>query len=134
MANNPVLTLDSSGIIRGAAEKADALMAYFLGSQKSQSITYSHLVVSLPALIQEFGHSETTLAQETKMALMRYLGAYYDDVKIDVAVDGMKDNESKLAIRVYAELTQDGVANQLARLVAVANKRITSITDIEYMS
>lgn len=134
MANNPVLTLDSSGIIRGAEEKADALVAYFLGSQKSQSISYSHLVVSLPALIQEYGNSETSLAQETKMALTRYLSAYYDDVKIDVYVDDMKDSESKLAIRVFAELTQSGVAHQLGRMVAVANKRVSSITAIEYMA
>lgn len=123
-------SLDSAGWITGIQEKADALMAYSFASRASQSVIYAGQITSLPAIIQEFGHNQSTLSSEIQRRYDAYFRTYFATVKVDVDVSSVESNEAILDIKLSVIITSDGTNYSLGRLVRTANKKIQSITPI----
>lgn len=124
----PLPTLDTGGLIYGAPQKADKLLAYFFASNYSQSNTYYGGVKSLAALIQQ--HADTPLNLELAIsdAVTSLFKAYFDQVQatVDVSAYDPKD-DTKLRITIGMTFTQDGKEYELYRYPTSTNKLLDSI-------
>lgn len=124
----PLPTLDTSGLIYGAPQKADKLLAYFFASNYSQSNTYYGGVKSLAALIQQHADIPLNLELAVNDAITGLFKAYFDrvSVTVDVSPYDPKD-DTKLRITIGVTFTQDGKEYELHRYPTTTNRLLDKI-------
>lgn len=127
----PVPSLSTSGWIRGAAEKADTLIAYFMVSNYSQTRLHLGNVKSMPYLIQKNPKDFKGLKADVESAVYDLLRAYFDDCSVVVEiVDQVESPESKVDIQLTCTVTQDGNVYNLAKMISFVNSKFRKITDL----
>ena len=129
-----VSTLDSNGWLRGIAEKADALLAYFLISDYSQSFLHQGQVRSLPYLIQQYPRNHIELSNEAQRSVEMLLESYFDSVDVHVTIENPDETlgftEAHVDLRFNVTVRQDGRMYSLGRLINVVNNKIAKVTNI----
>lgn len=128
-----VPTLDSNGWLSGVAEKADALFAYFLISDYSQSTIFQGRIKSLPWIIKTNPKDLISLTSEIQRALEDLYAPYFDTMSANVTIEKpeafLNLTEAKIDLRISVIVRQGGRAYSLGRLINVVNNKIGKVTD-----
>lgn len=127
MASVP--SLSSAGFVKDPAIKLDKLLSYFFICDKSQSNEFRDITASLPYLIKQYGDNPSNLSRETTTALNRMLGAYFDDVNIDVDVIVKVDKPEEYDMQVEGYVVHNQKRFALTRLLTVSNNSIAAVSE-----
>lgn len=123
-----VPSLSATGWLTEISERADALMAYYITSEWSQSFIYSGLITSLPYHIQQHGQDPNKLQSKVEHDLSNYLERYFDSVELSVRTDIPDDqNPNQINLRIEAVVVSEGVRYSLGREIKTENNRVVSI-------
>ncbi len=85
--SKPVPSLSAAGWLESIAEKADAIMAYYILSEYSQSHLYKSHVTSLTWHIQQYGNDPGRLETRVGEDLNTYFTRYFEKVDVNVNTD-----------------------------------------------
>lgn len=81
---SPVPTMSTKGWLTEPHEKGQQLMAWFMMSRPTQSMTFVGNVSSMSELVVKYGKSPGALCDHTKIVLDQYFGRYFDAVDTEV--------------------------------------------------
>lgn len=128
---NVVPTLDTSGWVKGVAQKAERVMSYYVTTQYSQSNTFKGQVRSLQSTIQRTMHDKSALMQAVQTDMIALLNAYYDSVSVSVDIKPYKGDENKMNIQMTATVVEGGLSYDYGRLISVSNGIIDKVMPFE---
>lgn len=131
MANNPVISLSSKGILTQPNDKADELFGCFMLSNASQSNIYSGNVASFPGIIQANANNPDGLARDVKQALTTLYSGHFDAVLADVSIRDVNDNtDNRYAVTINVTYTQGNESYSLGKLATVTTSLVSKIIDL----
>lgn len=127
-----VPTLSRAGWSKTAEEKIDFLLSDFFTSQNSQSYVYQGTICSLPYLIQHYQGDVTSLVNFTRELLNRYLGAYFDNVVVDVTSDDNPTTNptNDVTLTIYMQVEQNSTIYSVGKVVQTMNGKINKIVQL----
>lgn len=132
MSGQPVPTLDTNGWLSGVAERCDALMAYLLTSDASQSNMLFGKIRSIPSILQKYSNNPDALRTNMRAEVFALFNAYFDgvDVQIDLNYNPTSTGQSsaRIDIQITVIVTDDGTRHSLGRELKVVNNRVSAIT------
>ncbi len=126
MDKRKVLSLSVDKVISEAVLKLDAVYAYFLASEYSQTNIYRGNISSLKYILKNHGTDTSGLTSEMTSVLDTYLKRFFTTV--DVFVEVNTDNGVDVSIRV---IDADGVETTLANSLNVINGKLDTYAAIE---
>jgi hypothetical protein len=128
----PAPVLGPSGWTTALREKADYLLSWAFTTDNLQSNLYADALTSIPAVVQEYAHDIPRLTIEMRSMFESYFGRYYDSCLVNVSSDANSTTNpgTKVTLRVGIEVIEQGVTYQLARLVNIADSKITNIINL----
>ena len=127
----PVPVLSPSGWVTDLSNKADALMAHFFESNKSQTQIYGKNITSLQWLVEQYGHDVTQLSLQLRSALENYLSRYYISSVVNINNDNTATNLSgSVTISIHAIVNENGTQYSIGYLLGISNLKITKIMKI----
>jgi hypothetical protein len=123
-----VPSLSASGWLTEIAERADALMAYYVTSEYSQSYIYEGRVTSLTYHIQQHGMDPMRLESRVTNDLNAYFGRYFSRVELEVRTD-KPDIEDPNRINLMIDcIVYDGEYKySLGREIRTANNKVVAV-------
>lgn len=129
-------TLDQDGNINSPSKIADRLMSYFYSSDFSQSTALYGDIISLPAIIQKNSNNPDQVISEVSSGLTALFTPFFDSVNFDVTYDIDNQNSgmnirSRYNIKVYGNMSKDGVDHNLANLLAITNNQLSKVSELE---
>lgn len=126
-----VPSLTATGWLTELRERADALMAYYLTSEASQTHLYENKITSLPYHIRTYGSDEVKLRNRVETDLANYLQRYFEglDVKVSTDIPDQNDPE-RLNLRLDITVMDQGSRYSLGKLIKVQNSKVLGIFDI----
>jgi len=130
MATIVVPTLSGSGWLTGVAERADALLSYFLVSDYTQSNTHRGGITSLPYLIQNKSRNIFSLKEDIASALSLLLRRYFDNASVSVELDNPDARSARYNLTLSVIITDAGKRYSLGKLIDVVNNRVHRVTNL----
>jgi hypothetical protein len=129
--HKPVPSLSANGWLVELTERADALMAYYLTSEYSQSYIYHGAITSLTYHIQQHGQAPDRLEEHVHRDLSRYFRRYFDDVQLEVTTS-IPDHEdpNRLNLTINAIIIEKGQRYSLGREVRTLNNRVVTVFNL----
>ena len=129
-------TLDQDGNISSPSKIADRLMSYFYASDFSQSTALYGDIISLPAIIQKNSNNPDQVVSDISSGLTTLFLPFFDSVNFDVTYEIDNQNtglniRSRYNIKVYGSMSKDGVDHNLANLLAITNKQLSKVSELE---
>lgn len=112
----PYPSLSSKAWIEDPLEVIDSVMANFLVTQPSLSELSSKFIISLPAIIQQFGNSETDIVTNMQSNLETLLSRYFPGTDqpnttptVEAHIDYPNpDDETRMRIRIQMAVLANG--------------------------
>lgn len=121
-------SLSANGWLVEFTERADALMAYYITSEHSQSYIYYGSITSLTYHIQQYGQSPNLLEDHVREDLSKYFRRYFDDIQLDVRTDiPDPDDPNRLNLTIDAIIIENGQRYSLGREVQTLNNRVVNV-------
>ncbi len=130
MATIVVPTLSGSGWLTGVAERADALLSYFLVSDYTQSNTHKGGIASLPYIIQRETRNIFSLKEDISGALGTLLRRYFDDATVSVSIDNTDSRSARYNLTLSVTISDGGKRYSLGKLIDVVNNRVHRVTNL----
>ncbi|MBE0438167.1 MAG: hypothetical protein IBX57_00170 [Gammaproteobacteria bacterium] len=131
MSNKKVPSLTTTGWLTEISDKADALMAYYITSEKSQSYVYSDSITSLPYHIAVFGDDLNKLETHVQRDLTTYFGRYFDKVEVTIEIKPpLEEGADRYNLEIDAFVVENGFRYNLGRQIQVANKKVTKVFEV----
>lgn len=124
-----VPTLSGDGFATDIRKQADALMAYYLASDYSQSNVFLGNIMSLAYQVQEHGHDTFALKQEIERSSEEYLGRHFDTARVTVDIEDI-DDRAQYNIIYNAVVTKAGLSYSLGKLIEIQNNKVVKIINI----
>ena len=121
MATIVVPTLSGSGWLTGVAERADALLSYFLVSDYTQSNTHKGGIASLPYIIQRETRNIFSLKEDISGALGTLLRRYFDNTD---------SRSARYNLTLSVTISDGGKRYSLGKLIDVVNNRVHRVTNL----
>lgn len=125
-----VPTLSARGWLSEISEKADALIAYYITSEHSQSYIYPHQVTSLIYHVQQNTEEPERLERDVQLGLDRYLRRYFENVELVVAVKEIDNEPNRVDIRIDCTITDNGYRYDLGRQIQIDGEQVKKVFDI----
>lgn len=126
MATNPLVTLDTDGILTDPAKISSRLLYYFFKSDYEQSNTFRGMVKSLQHIIARNPNNIQNIKDDIESDLTKMFSAHFDDVKVLVSHNAIKDASGKetarVNINVAISFSHNGELKQVATLLEVLDK------------
>lgn len=124
-------SMSDRGFIKGPAEKADQLLAWFFVSDAQQTYLYQGSVRNVQDLMQRFGNNIPAITQEMQAALEKLFQAYFDTAIVQVTNndDPAVNPTGQITLRISAEVTQDGVSYSVNELIQSVNSKFIRVTN-----
>ena len=121
-------SLSASGWLTEIAERADALMAYYVTSEYSQSYIYEGRITSLTYHIQQHGNDPLRLESRVTGDLQAYFGRYFDRVELEVRTD-LPDPEdpNRINLRIDCIVYQGEYRYSIGREIRAANNKVIAV-------
>lgn len=130
MPKKQVPSLSANGWLTEISEKADALMAYYITSEHSQTYLYKGRITSLPHHIQKNGSEPTRLESTVENDLGDYFRRHFEDVEITVSAKPVSDKEpNNINLTIDCIVVEGGERYSLGREIKVEDDRIVNIFD-----
>lgn len=127
----PVPSLSAPGWLLEISERADALMAYYITSEFSQSYLYYGKITSLPYHIKAYGSTPERLESRVEDDLGAYLRRYFEEVEITVRTDIPNEQDpNRIDLRLDVIVLDNGYRYSLGRQIKIQNKRIAEVFKI----
>lgn len=128
MATQPVPTLSANGWISDPYPKADAMMAWYLVSEASQSNLYVGSITSLASQLQRCADNPTQLKQVMTSELEAFFAHNFDYASVDVDIDyPTSATDGRLNVKLAVTVTQDGVNISVGAVVSHLNGKVVEI-------
>lgn len=125
-----VPSLSASGWLSEISERADALMAYYISSEHSQSYIYSGQITSLIYHIQQNGDNLSRLESRVEQDLGIYLKRYFEEVEISVSTDLPDANDpNRINLTIDCIIVDNGYRYSLGREIKAENNRVVKTFD-----
>lgn len=125
-----VPSLSASGWLSEISEKADALMAYYITSEYSQSYVYAGAITSLIYHIQSSGRNMSALENAVTNGLGSYLRRYFETVDISVSTNRPDPNDpNRINLSVDCTIMDNGYKYSLGREIRTENNRVIKTFD-----
>lgn len=127
----PVPSLTANGWLNALPERADALMAYYILNEYSQSYIYYGQITSLTYHIQQYGQAPDLLEDQVHRDLSGYFRRYFDDVELEVTTK-IPDSEDphRLNLTINAIIIDNGKRYSLGREVRTVNHRVVDVFNL----
>lgn len=125
-----VPSLSISGWHSTVPQKADAIVAYYMASEHSQTDVYRDALISLAYDIQQNNQSPNALEKAIKTNLHNCLDRYFDLVEVTVNVTELEKDSNSLDIIVDVVVGEGGVKYSLGREIRAINDKVQSIINI----
>ncbi len=125
-----VPTLSGAGWLTGVAERADALLSYFLVSDYSQTNVHKGGIASLPYIIQRDARNIFSLREDVGDALGGLLRKYFDDATVSVTIDNADTKSARYNMTLSVIITEGSKRYSLGKLIDVVNNRIHQVTNL----
>jgi len=123
-----VPSLSSSGWLSEIAERADALMAYYVTSEYSQSYIYEKRITSLPYHVQQYGNDPLALESRVNSDLREYFLRYFENIDLTVKTSVPDvDDPNRINLRVDCIIYDNGYRYSLGREIRTANKKVIAV-------
>lgn len=130
MAANKVPSLSAAGWLTELAERADALMAYYLTSEHSQSYIYRDNITSLPYHIKQHGANPSRLESVVETDLLTYFRRHFEDAEISASTDNPDpDDPERINLTLDCVIIENGKRYSLGREIRSEDNRVIEIFD-----
>ena len=128
----PVPVLSSAGWVSDPSGKADALLAHFFESMKSQTAIYGKNVASLQYVLQQYSGDANRFTSELQVVLETYLSRYYDLAIVTIAssANDLTNVRGSVEVTIHSDLTENGITYSMGNLLKITNSKITAVTRI----
>lgn len=128
MASNPLLTLSRKGLLKGVAERADRVMAYYVTTDLSQTYLYKGQVKSFQGTIQQFNNDKVLLRQQVTADLLAMFTSVFDLADVTVTIeDTAVDGSNRMNIVIDVIITEAGVQYSLGSVIQSINGVFTQL-------
>ncbi len=130
-----VPTLSITGWITDPRSMLAQLLADMIVSEKSQSQWYYGEVVSLPAIVQEYGNRPDDFVTALRFNLEKLISTHFASADIDVRWEPMPNetiDNSRYSVHVIITALLNGVRVNLAENFHITNnifKRVTEVSN-----
>lgn len=136
MPTNPLLTLDTDGIVTDPAKISMRLMYYYFKSDYEQSNTFRGMVKSLQHVIARNPNKIQAIKDDIESDLTKQFSAHFDDVSVIVSHNAIQDADGKdtarVNIKVAIGFSHNGELKQVATLVQVLDKDFLILEDAAF--
>lgn len=130
-----VPSLTAAGWLSEIAERADALLAYYITSEHSQSYLYKGQITSLPYHIRRYGNEPVKLEQRVSSDLHKYLSRYFDKVEVEARTDIPDvDDPNRINLQLDCVIYSGEYRYSLGREIKVANNKVINVFKINNAS
>lgn len=125
-------TFSPSGWVTNPLEMADFMMAYFFETQKSQTHFHKTSITSYQSLIADAA-SPSELASSIEMYLGEYLKTQFQNVSLEVTVDGAlgDPDNNKLEIVIGCSFDAAGVRYTISHAIEALGTQVKRIQRLD---
>lgn len=128
MANAPVISLSTKGVLISPTEKVDALLAYFKASDANQSYLFKGRIANLSILCQRSGNDIPTLKKSISDVLQDYMTPHFEQVQINIRDDIDTNETSRVNLYLSMLVTENGKTYDVNGLLSLINGKFEKIT------
>jgi hypothetical protein len=123
-----VPSLSASGWLTEIAERADALMAYYVTSEYSQSYIFEKRVTSLPYHVQQYGNDPMLLENRVHNDLQAYFLRYFEKIDLTVRTDSPDPlDPNRINLIIDCIIYDNGYRYSLGREIRTANNKVIAV-------
>lgn len=127
----PYPSLSTKGWIEDVPGVLDAVTANFLLTHPSLSVEFNKVIKALPAIIQQYGNSETDIQRELGADLETLFARYFEKPIVEARVSYPDpDDLTRMAVSVFISVERDGQSYNVAREISVANNKVVGVMEI----
>lgn len=127
----PLVTLDSKGVVTDPYQKIQLLLSYIVVNQQSQSTIFNSSIISISDIIRKYGQNKHMLKNTLETSLKTLFSRYFDNVEIVVNIkDATTDNKESYTLAISGQVGQDGKTYDVANSLAIANNKISLVTEL----
>lgn len=125
-------TFSPAGWINNPLEKMDYMLAYFFETQKSQSHFHKNVVTSYQSILADSA-SPAQIASDLESKLGDYLKTQFENVKLDVTVEGANGNpdNSQLTVVIACTFDADGKRLSISHAVELLGTQVKRIQRLD---
>ena len=125
----PSLSLD--GWVKTPPEMADYLLSHFFLSEYSRAQVYRGGISSFVWILQKYQNNMEATERETESALLRYFGAYFTNVRVEVLVKEETPGSSRMQIHMYVSFNDEkGREYSLGKVIQTLDSKVIKIMEI----
>ena len=129
MINTVLLTTSTNGYVGDPRRKLARLFAYYMTTNKHQSLFFADKLVSLPYTYMQGIDDPNLMANEVHKDITKLLTPHYKQV--DVSTEVIPQQEGYVNIAIYATVVEnDGTSYGLGNVVAIDPEGLGKVVDI----
>ena len=110
---------------------ADYLLSHFFLSEYSRAQVYRGGISSFVWILQKYQNNMEATERETESALLRYFGAYFTNVRVEVLVKEETPGSSRMQIHMYVSFADEkGREYSLGKVIQTLDSKVIKIMEI----